>query len=74
MTEETLKKATELKKEIDWIDNVLHFLCTNETLLCFRGEPLPNITFRSCPDWLSGAIEVAARERRSEAEKELKEL
>lgn len=74
MTEETLKKANELKKEIDWIDNVQHFLCTKETLLCFRDEPLPGTTFRSCPDWLKEIIETAVREHRRELERELKEL
>lgn len=73
MTEETLKKATELKKDIKWAEDVLDYLKNSkETMLVFVDE-FPN-GGKTCPDWLKEIIETAVREHRRELERELKEL
>ena len=73
MTEETLKKANELKKDIKWAEDVLDYLKNSKyTVLTFTND----FTYggKTCPDWLKEIIETAVREHRRELERELKEL
>ena len=73
MTEETLKKATELKRDIKWAEDVLdHLKNCKYTVLTFTNASICG--GKTCPDWLKEVLETAIREHKRELERELKKL